>query len=181
MCNYARYDSRLHHLLLRLQYLYPATICTEGPQSLSPEHHGFPDRLSIAEYVKAHKLQTLSVSLSNAWWTVWSWRYRRSELCSSLQINRGMTRACKRIVKMAPRSHAAAWPKLDVAFQTTITSNSSALFTSLTRLQTYQMGLTLLMTAGMEINSPRSTFPEPESKDHPTRVPDTGFEYTILN
>ena len=42
---------RLHHLRLRLKYLCPAIICTEGPKSLSSEHHGFLNHLSTAEYL----------------------------------------------------------------------------------------------------------------------------------
>ena len=111
-----------------------------GSRTLSSEHHGSPDRLSAAEYVNALKLQSLNVSPTNAWWTLWPWRYRRSELCSSLQIDRGTTEVCKRTVKMAPRPHVAARPQLDEAFQTTVVSKSGASITSLIRLHTYQIG-----------------------------------------
>ena len=61
---------RLYNLLLRISHLCPAVIRTEGPESLSFEHHDFPDRLSTAEYINAPTLQTLIVSLNNAWWTL---------------------------------------------------------------------------------------------------------------
>ena len=100
-----------------------------------------------------------------------------ARLCRSI----GERRVCTGTVKMAPCSHAAAWPKFDEAFRTTITSKSRASYPSVTRLQKYEKLFDRAYDIRNRDQSAMFDVSRTGLEEHPARFPYTGFGYTIMN
>ena len=82
---------------------------------------------------------------------------------------------------MAPRSQVAVRPKLVEAFQTAITSKSGASFPSLTRLQKYQIEFDPAYDKRNGDQFVTFKVFRDGIEEHPARVTDRGFEYTVLD